>query len=53
MSERIQLLEHYIVICHLLHVLAFFDRHQLDFTTYMETNTEVEISSSQLILRNM
>ena len=41
LSVQIQLLEHYIFKCHLLHVLAIFGHRQVDFTTYMEKNTEV------------
>ena len=35
--------------CHLLHVSAVVDQHQVDFTTYMGNNGEVETSPSQLL----
>ena len=48
-SEQTQLLEHYIFICHLLHVSPF-GHHQIDFTTtYTEKYTEVKTSLSQFI----
>jgi len=38
-SERTQLLEHYIFICHLLHISAVFGHLQADFTIYMKNYT--------------
>jgi len=47
--ERTQLSEHFTFSCHLIHVSPTFGHHQVDFTTYMEKNTEVEALSPQLI----
>jgi len=40
-SERTQLLEHIVLICHLLHVSAVFGHLQADFTTYVKHYTEL------------
>jgi len=45
-------LEHYTFNCHLLHVSAFFCHRQVEFTTYMEKNTELVAFPSQLIHSN-
>jgi hypothetical protein len=41
LSVRTQISEHYTFNCHLLHVSAVFGYHQVDYTTYMEKNTDV------------
>jgi len=45
MSEQTQILEHYTLNCHLLHVSAVFGQHHLDFITHMAKNTDVESST--------
>jgi hypothetical protein len=41
LSERIQLLEHHVFICHLPHTSTVFGHHQILFTTYMGKHTEI------------
>jgi hypothetical protein len=46
LSEWTQLSEHCTFSCHLIHVSPTFGHHQVDFTTYMEKNTERKASTS-------
>lgn len=48
-SDRIQFIEHYASISHLVRISAVFGRRQIEFTIYMEKHTEVEAFHSQLI----
>ena len=52
LSEWTQYLQHYTFNSHLLHVSAVFGHHQVDFTTCLDENTEVEASPLQLIHLN-